>query len=286
MSGSVSVAVCVSRSQFLAPDQHICSPAQTEETHPNRKQSRSWPRDSLSSPPLKCRLLTGGRMKSGGHMKSGSGPVEAYKCCKPRPSQLLTVMGQLCKHVLLSLWDPAARLMPRCAQTSLSETELTPAEVFHFTVPVQWNNLTIHWKITWLDLYFWRTLRFPLLFLLHILFQVLWFVLFSHPLYPLHSWQSFSCLLFVSSTPSFTPYFHPPLCFLSRVALYPTSEFLHSLSQSNTKTMTYSYPFPSPLSALTVPFFSITFVHSTPPGFHTFQVLFTNIFWYIFFHFS
>lgn len=158
-------------------------------------------------------------------MKSGSGPVEAYKCCKPRPSQLLTVMGQLCKHVLLSLWDPAARLMPRCAQTSLSETELTPAEVFHFTVPVQWNNLTIHWKITWLDLYFWRTLRFPLLFLLHILFQVLWFVLFSHPLYPLHSWQSFSCLLLFLPHPHSLPTFTPHSAFFPELPFIPLLNF-------------------------------------------------------------
>ncbi len=60
---------CGLSSQFLALDQHTCSPAQTEEMHPDRKQNLSWPGTLCS--PLCSNVLTDR------HMKSGSGTIEA-----------------------------------------------------------------------------------------------------------------------------------------------------------------------------------------------------------------
>lgn len=180
-------------------------------------------------------------------------------------------MGASYVSASLSLWSPARRLTPRCAWSSLSVTEITPAEALRFPVPVQWTDYTAQWKTAGFNLYLWRQCSSSLPFYsAHFVAGSLMFALLCtlpHPLHLPHSWQSFSCLLLSPPHPHSLPFFQPPLCSHSRVALYPTSEYQHSLSRSNEeknndlffRPRLAEWPLPSPLSALPVPFFYLTF---------------------------
>lgn len=82
-----------------------------------------------------------------------------------------------------------------------------------------------------------------LLFLLDILFQVLWFVLFctlTHPLYPPHSWQSFSCLLLFPPHPHSLPFFTPRSALFLELPFIPLLNICIHFPNRIRKTMTYS----------------------------------------------
>ena len=233
--------------------------------------------------PLGSNVLTDERMKS------GSGPVEALVLEAGTEPAVGSYGGQLCKRVPLSLWSPALCLTPRCTWSSLSVTEITPAEALHFPVPVHRSDYTAQWKTAGFNLYLWRQCSSSLPFYsAHFVTGSLICALLctlSHPLHLPHSWQSFSCLLLSPPHPHSLPFFQPPLCSHSRVALYPTSEYQHSLSpikwEKNNDLFfgpqPAEWPLPSPLSALPVPFFYFSFfplhckVSSTL--FHLFVVL-------------
>lgn len=108
--------------------------AWAEEMYLYRKQNHSCP--GTLCPPL-C---------SNRHMKSGFGPLEALALqAQTKPA----VGSYRASYVSMSLSPyaaPAPCLTPRCAQSSLSVTEITPAEVLYFPVPVQWSNFTAHLK--------------------------------------------------------------------------------------------------------------------------------------------
>lgn len=118
--------------------------ARAEEMHLDRKQNLSCP--GTLCPPLYSNVLTDR------HMKSGSGPIEAL-ALQAQTKPAVGSYGASYVSVSLSPYAASApRFTPRCEQSSLSVTEITPAESLHFSVLVQRRNFTAHLEINRIQL--------------------------------------------------------------------------------------------------------------------------------------
>lgn len=130
--------------QFLALHQHICSPAQPKEMHTDRKQNLSWPGTLCSS--LCSNVLTDR------HMKSESRATQSL-VLQARAKPAVGSYGVSYVSTSLSPYAASLPTSRHAAPKALYQYQITPAEVLHFSVPVQWSIFPVHWMTTGFSLY-------------------------------------------------------------------------------------------------------------------------------------